>query len=63
MKELKEYTDKDGYIHRYYGIDDLCAGIVCYNCHFAGRCERENTSDCCYEYNEQYKILEKEGIK
>ena len=65
MKELKEYTDKDGYTYKYYNIEDLCEQIVCGGscCPHHPRCLEQKEEDSCYEYNEQYKILEKEGIK
>ena len=63
MKELKEYTDKEGYTYKYYGIKDLCFEMICQSCRLASQCERDNTFDCCYEHEEKMKELEKEGIK
>lgn len=63
MLEYKEYTDNNGYTYSYIDIEDLCFQMVCQDCHLAGSCERENTFDCCYEYNEKLQELEKKGIK
>ena len=63
MPEIKEYTDKEGYTYKYIDIEDLCFQMVCQNCRLASQCERDNSFDCCYEYNKKLKELEKEKIK
>lgn len=63
MKELKEYTDKDGYTFKYYDIDDLCFEMICQSCRLESQCEKYNEFDCCYEYNEKLEELKKKGIK
>ena len=65
MIEVKEYKDSEGYIYKYYNIEDLCEQIVCggCNCPHHPRCLEQKEEDSCYEYNEKLEELKMKGIK
>ena len=62
MREIKEYTDKEGYIYKYSSIEDLCEQIVCggSNCRYHPRCLEQKEEDSCEDYMNKLEELEKE---